>query len=158
MDKVFDVKGGVGIFDDKTLVMTKGEGILRSEDAGQTWTKVSDLTPNGRTIKVYKGVAYWLSSGGLLVSSDKGQKWSTQGSPTDATLGPWFKDENHIAAAGAKGIVESKDAGKTWTAIASLPEKFNMPKAGWFANVGWDPVHDLYYSSQMGKPTYKLER
>jgi hypothetical protein len=32
-----------------------------------------------------------------------------------------------------------------------------MPKAGWFANVDWDPSRGIFYASQMGKPTYKLE-
>lgn len=156
--KAFDAKGGAGIFDNKTLVMTTGEGILRSTDAGTTWTKVSDLTPNGRVVKVFRDVAYWLSASGLLVSSDKGATWKIQGAPTDATLGPWFKDESHIAAAGAKGVVETKDGGKTWTPVAPLPEKFALPKAGWYANVAWDPVHDIFYASQMGKPTYKWEK
>jgi photosystem II stability/assembly factor-like uncharacterized protein len=157
-DKVFDNKGGLGVFDEKTLVMTKGEGILRSTDTGATWTKVSDLTPNGRVVRIYKNVAYWLSASGLLVSSDKGATWTVQGSATTATLGPWFKDENHITGAGAKGIVETKDGGKTWNTVAPLPEKFTVPKAGWFANIGWDPVHDIFYASQMGKQTFKLER
>ncbi|HLX63014.1 MAG TPA: hypothetical protein VKX17_17215 [Planctomycetota bacterium] len=157
-DKAFDNKGGAGIFDDKTLVMTKGDGILRSTDAGATWTKISDLTPNGRVVKVFKNVAYWLSAQGLLVSSDKGATWKVQGSPTDATLGPWFKDENNIAAAGKSGAVISTDGGKTWTNVAPLPEKFALPKAGWYANVAWDPVHDIFYASQMGKPTYRLEK
>ena len=157
-EKVFDPKGGVGIFDDKTLVMTKGEGILRSTDAGATWAKISDLTPNGRVVQIYKNTAYWLSASGLLVSTDKGATWTVQGSKTDATLGPWFKDENHICAAGAKGIVETKDAGKTWTVIAPLPEKFSLARAGWFTNMGWDPARNIFYASSMGKPAYKLQR
>ncbi len=156
-DKTFDSKGGLGIFSDKILVMTKGEGIQRSTDAGATWTKVSDLTPNGRTLRVFKDVAYWLSSGGLLVSADKGATWKVQGSPTEATLGPWFKDENHIAAAGAKGIVETQDGGKTWSPVAPLPEKFSLAKAGWFCNMGWDHARNIYYASSMGKPTYRLD-
>ena len=156
-DKPFDVKGGVGIFDDKALVMTRGDGILHSTDTGATWTKVSDLTPNGRTVRVYKNVAYWLSAGGLLVSNDQGATWRVQGSPIEATLGPWFKDENHMTAAGIKGIIATQDGGKTWTAVAPLPEKFTMPKAGWFANIAWDPIHNIFYASQMGKPTYRLQ-
>ena len=156
-DKIFDIKGGVGIFDDKTLVMTKGEGILRSTDGGTTWTKVSDLTPTGRVVRVYKNVAYWLSRAGLLVSADKGATWNIQGTATEATLGPWFKDENHLAAAGMKGIVETQDGGKSWSPVAPLPEKFSMPKAGWFSNVGWDPVHNIFYASQMGKPAYRWD-
>lgn len=157
-DKLFDAKGGLGIFDDKTLVMTKADGILRSVDGGATWTKVSDLTPVGRVVRVFKNVAYWLSVKGLLVSADRGATWNLQGAPTDATLGPWFKDENHLTAAGAKGIVETLDNGKTWSPVAALPEKFTLPKAGWYCNVAWDPVHDIFYASQMGKPTYRLKR
>ena len=157
-DKIFDNKGGLGVFDGKTLVMTQGDGILRSVDQGATWTKVSDLTPSGRVVRVFKNVAYWLSAKGLLVSTDQGVTWNIQGAPSDATLGPWFKDEQHVTAAGVKGIVETLDGGKTWALVAPLPEKFTLPKAGWYCNVGWDPLHDVFYASQMGKPTYRLSR
>ena len=32
-----------------------------------------------------------------------------------------------------------------------------LPKDGWFTNVAWDPLHDTFYVSHMGKPTYRLE-
>lgn len=155
----FDRTGGVGVFDDKTLVYTmKGKGIQRSTDAGKTWAQVSDLEPWGRVVRVRKGVGYWLSRDGLLVSRDKGATWAKQGTAVDATIGPMFdpKDEKRVAAAGAKGIFLSADAGATWTKVGALPEKFSMPKAGWFANVDWDPARNVFYASQMGKGAFKL--
>jgi len=47
--------------------------------------------------------------------------------------------------------------GETWKPVGPLPEKFSMPKPGWFANVDWDPARGIFYASQMGKGTYKLE-
>jgi BNR/Asp-box repeat protein len=159
-DAEFDKTGGLGIFDDKTLVRTqKGKGIERSTDAGQTWAKVSDLQPWGRVVRVRGGVAYWLSKDGLLVSKDKGATWAKQGTAVDASIGPFFdpKDERHLSAAGPKGIFETADAGETWKPATPLPAKFDVPMAGWFTNVGWDPGRGIFYASRMGKPTYKAE-
>lgn len=158
-DPEFDKTGGLGIFDDKTLVYTeKGKGIQRSSDAGATWTKVSDLEPWGRVVRIHKGTAYWLSKDGLIVSKDKGATWSKQGAPVDASIGPMIdlKNDKHLAAAGAKGIFETSDGGESWKLVAPLPEKFDVPKAGWFTNVAWDPSRGIYYVSHMGKAGYKL--
>lgn len=155
----YDRSGGLGLFDDKTLVYTfKGKGIQRSTDAGKTWAQVSDLEPWGRVVRVRKGVGYWLSRDGLLVSRDKGATWAKQGTAVDATIGPMFdpKDEKRFAAAGAKGIFVTADSGETWKKVGPLPEKFSMPKAGWFANVDWDPARNVFYASQMGKGTFTL--
>jgi photosystem II stability/assembly factor-like uncharacterized protein len=161
-DAKFDRFGGLGIFDAKTLVRVwPGTGIERSTDAGATWTKVSDIQPNGRVVKIRDGVAYWLSADGLLVSKDKGVTWEKIGSACPGTIGPMFdpKDEKHLAIAGSKGIYESTDGGKEWKPIAALPPKFDVPKpGGWFSNVAWDPANNTYYTSRMGFPTYKLEK
>ncbi len=159
-DPEFEKTGGLGIFDEKTLVYTmKGKGIQRSTDSGKTWTKVSDLEPWGRVVRIHKGVAWWLSREGFWVSRDRGATWARQGSAVEASIGPLFdlKDEKHMAAAGAKGIFETADGGETWKAVGPLPEKFAMPKAGWFSNVDWDPARGVFYASHMGKGTFKLE-
>jgi len=159
-DPEFEKTGALGIFDEKTLVYTmKGKGVQRSTDAGKTWAKISDLEPWGRVIRIRKGVAYWLSKQGLQVSRDQGATWTLQGAAVEATIGPMFdpKDEKHFAAAGVKGIFETTDGGETWKPLGPLPEKFSMPKPGWFANVDWDPSRGIFYASQMGKGTYKLE-
>jgi photosystem II stability/assembly factor-like uncharacterized protein len=161
-DREFDRTGGLGIFDAKTLVYTqKGKGIQRSTDGGAAWTKVSDLEPIGRVALVHKGTAYWLAREGLVVSKDRGTTWSVLGKPVAATIGPMIdpRNDKRIAAAGAKGVFRSDDGGETWTTVtAALPKGFNMPRDGWYANVAWDPVHDVFYASMMGKATYRLER
>lgn len=160
-DAEFDRTGGLGIFDAMTLVYTqKGKGIQRSTDGGQTWVKVADREPIGRVVRVYKATAYWLAKEGLLISNDLGKTWSVQGQPVDASIGPFFdvKDDKHMVVAGGKGIFRTTDGGKTWKLVATLPAVFDaMPKAGWFSNVAWDPVHDVFYASRMGKPTFRLD-
>jgi photosystem II stability/assembly factor-like uncharacterized protein len=159
-DPEFDKSGGLGIFDEKTLVYTqKGKGIHRSTDAGRTWTKISDLEPIGRVVQVLNKTAYWLGKEGLLISNDNGASWKVQGKPVEASIGPMLdpKNEKHIVVAGVKGIFRTTDGGETWTKVATLPAGADIPKAGWYSNVAWDPVHDIFYVSKMGKPTYRLE-
>jgi photosystem II stability/assembly factor-like uncharacterized protein len=159
-DPEFDKTGGLGIFDAKTLVYTQcGKGIQRSTDAGRTWTKVSDLAPIGRLVLGHKGMAYWLGKEGLLVSNDKGASWKIQGRGVDASIGPMLdpRNENHIVVAGVKGIFRTTDGGETWNTVATLPAGADIPKAGWYSNVAWDPIGDVFYVSKMGKPTYRFE-
>ena len=162
----------VGIFNSKSLLASKGDGILRSEDSGATWTKVSDLTPSGRVLCVFKGVGYWLSRKGMLVSKDNGVTWKVQGSLLEAAWGPFFgKDEKEIAVVGKagkeSGIWRSNDAGETWKFIAPFPDFGRDSKpdwtdskqwaAGWFFNFGWDPKRNVFYASRMGHPTFAFE-
>ena len=160
----------VGIFNSKTFVASKGAGILRSTDGGATWTQVSDRTPTGRTLCIFKGVGYWVSREGLLVSKDQGVTWKLQGSAMEAAWGPFFgKNERQIAVGGRvgseAGFWETKDAGATWKLAAPFPEfdKVGPPDwapskqwaAGWFTNFGWDPIGNIFYASRMGHPTLK---
>lgn len=161
-DAAFDRVGGLGIFDDKTLVRTwPGHGIERSTDAGVTWAKISDLQPSGRVVKVHKGVAYWLCPEGLLTSKDKGATWEKLGDRCPGSIGPMFDPTNdqRLAIAGADGIFQTADAGKTWTLVTKLPPKFDVPKpGGWFTNVAWDPANEIFYVSKMGLPTFRLTK
>lgn len=156
----FERSGGLGIFDARTLVYTmEGKGIQRSTDAGRTWTRVSDLEPRGRVVRVVKGVGWWLSREGLLASEDRGATWSPRGVPVDASIGPWIDpaDLRHVAVAGARGIFETTDGGASWLRVAGLPEGFDLPKDGWYSTVAWDPGQGIFYSSRMSRPTYKLQ-
>jgi len=160
-DAEFDRTGGLGVFDAKTLVYTqKGKGIQRSTDAGKTWAKISDLEPIGRVAPVYKGTACWLAKEGLVIGMESGAKWTVQGKPGgrfDRSLYR-LKNTKRIVVAGAKGIFRSNDGGENWNLVAKLPPGIEKcPKAGWYANVAWDSVHDVFYASLMGKPTFRLE-
>jgi photosystem II stability/assembly factor-like uncharacterized protein len=165
MGKNWNLKGkafaAVGIFDASTLVATreKEKGIFRSADGGDTWQKVAEMQPAGRDIRMFRGVAYWTSAEGLLVSKDQGKTWAVQGAPLECSFGPYFgKDEKHLVVVGKKGFFETTDGAQTWQHAAPLPPGFSVQMPGWFLNVGWDPNADVFYASTMGKPAYKWQR
>ncbi len=129
---------------------------------------------------VFEGTCYWLGEKGLLHSSDKGATWSVEGDPIQipslngpnlpgrtglfaappAAWGPYFgKDARQIVAVGKGGIFETTDAGKHWQAVGTLPAELkDLDRPGWFLNFAFDPVHNIFYASRMGKPTYKFQR
>jgi hypothetical protein len=67
------------------------------------------------------------------------------------------RDEKRIVVAGINGIFRSTDGGETWTLVATLPAGSDIPKPGWYSNVAWDPLHEIFYVSKMGKPMFRFE-
>jgi hypothetical protein len=71
----------LGVGDANTwLLGTQGDGMWRTEDAGATWTKVTDscIEHGGGTIYYAKtGSLYASSVDGLLRSNDNGKTWET---------------------------------------------------------------------------------
>ena len=144
-----------GLFDAMTLMsFSKTDGLVRSTDGGQSWGKASDQKLAAPVMVLFKGVGYWLGENGLLVSKDKGATWSVAAAlPKGAALGPMFgADESHMVVGCPDGLYESKDAAKTWTLVAPPAPQIKVMKNGQWANYGWDPVHNIFYASQMMKP------
>ena len=165
MGKSWKLKGkafaSVGIFDAKIFVATKEkqQGIFRTTDGGDSWSKVSELQAAGRDIRIFKDVAYWASSKGLLVSKDRGKTWTIQGKEVECSFGPYFgKDEKHIVVVGKEGFHYTANGGRDWKKAAPLPPDYRVMMPGWFLNFGWDPHADILYASCMGKPAYKYQR
>ena len=147
----------VGIFDKNVLIASKGKGLLRSDDAGGAWTGVSDIEPAGRVMRVHKGIGYWTTDRGLLVSKDQGRTWAIAGTPVSAVFGPYFgKTAEHMVVVGKQGWHETHDGGATWQVVAPLPPEFNVGLVG--PNYAWDPTANIFYASSMGKDTFKYER
>ena len=150
---------GVGLFDYKTLVSSnlKGEGIVRSIDGGQTWQKVSEERLAGPVMVVFRRTGYWLGESGLLVSRDMGASWTSVGPlPKGASVGPMFgKDPRQIVVGAADGLYESNNGGRTWALVAPLAPDIKVLKWGRYGTYGWDPIHNIFYASQMSKPAYR---
>ncbi len=130
-DPEFERSGGLGIFDANTLVYTQRDrGIQRSTDAGKSWTKVSDIKPVGRVVRVLNGRAYWLGSESLYVSDDQGVTWKTQGGRVEASIGPLLDpaNEKRMVVAGVQGIFQTTDGAETWSKVATLPKGADIPK------------------------------
>jgi hypothetical protein len=107
-----------------------------------------------------EGVGYWCTAQGLAVSRDKCQTWNVAGPLKGATHGPYFgKEAKHLVVGSKDGLLESKDGGATWEKAAPLPAGFEIRDSGQsYANFAWDPQHDVFYASTMGKPTYRWRR
>jgi photosystem II stability/assembly factor-like uncharacterized protein len=153
---------GAGLFNRNILVTSdlQGAGIVRSTDGGVTWGKVSDEPLAAPVMVQFKRVGYWLGEHGLLASRDQGASWRVVAPlPGGAAVGPLFgADERHIVVGTPDGLYESKDAGKTWSLVAPLAPEITVLKYGKYATYGWDPVHNIFYASQMAKPGYRLRR
>ncbi len=158
----------IGIIGPRTYVASKGDGTLRSVDGGATWTKVSKITPTGRTLCMFNQVAYWIAPEGLLFSLDRGYSWHYSGSPMEAVWGPFFGvDETQIAVVGRKGkdlgIWRTDNSTKTWKFAASFPgyalnaspnlTPYVDGGAGWGYCFGWDWKSHVFYTSNLNFPT-----
>ena len=150
----------IGIFDDNIMVTNDPQGLIRSQDKGKTWIRAATFKPISRVMRVYQGNGWWISENGLVTSKDKGLTWNKVGSAVIGSLGPYFDpaDAKHVLVGGSKGFFETTDGAMTWNHIADLPEGFDVPRPGWFTNIGWDPKAKILYASRMGKPAFKLQR
>jgi photosystem II stability/assembly factor-like uncharacterized protein len=159
---VSEDRGGismVGALDGTTLIYSKGDGIHRSTDAGINWTQVSTANPQTRIPVLFKGAHYLGTATGLLISTDRGATWRSQGAAVNIWQGPYFgRDEKEIAVVGKEGVHITRNAGKTWARATDLKPKeagfFFSPN--WFGCYAWDPVNQVLYASSMGNPVYRL--
>ncbi len=99
-----------------------GRSVLRSTDAGASWTRVKsppinyiDIATRGRTIVVIGG------AGLVMRSEDGGETWREQWLPTQATLiNVAFAGERIVMIAVLDGtLLRSTDAGQSWATIPS---------------------------------------
>ena len=93
-------------------------GLIRSEDAGKTWTSVSELgradfhalEPSGDRL-----VASLFQQAEVLVSGDEGKTWDTRTAPMPLVaieVDP--NDPQAWVASSERGIYVSEDGGETW--------------------------------------------
>jgi len=150
----------LGALNASTLIYSKDDGIHRSTDTGETWTKVWPANPRTRIPVLFRGAHYLGATNGLLVSKDLGATWREQGVPVNIWLGPFFgRDEKEMLVVGKEGAFVTKNAGETWTRVASLKPKERgfLFTPHWFGCYAWDPINNILYASAMGNPVYKME-
>jgi photosystem II stability/assembly factor-like uncharacterized protein len=116
------------VFDGQTAVVAAVKGkdnpkarLLRSTDGGKTFRPCGDYSPVGRDSaqalpRWRDGTLHWLTDGGLIATTDKGQTWEKVGDVPGALYGPVFgKDGKHLLVLTKAGVVESTDGGASWS-------------------------------------------
>ena len=92
-------------------------GLIRSADAGRTWTSISLLGKSDfHALRIAHGLVYGYDSSGeaLMVSSDEGKTWDTRAKLTlfDFAVDPESADT--LIGTTATTLLRSADRGKTW--------------------------------------------
>jgi len=142
-DKFFDVDPlGEKVF----LALGYGNKIVRTEDAGQTWS-VSAKAPARRSLTrlTFVGEKGWgVGHGGNLVgTSDAGKTWTNLESPTDVSLFDvdFVNDQRGFAVGDTSSLVRTDDGGKTWRA-----EKIAMSNIGVREDMSLAIEDPIFYS------------
>jgi hypothetical protein len=103
-------------------------GLIRSNDAGKTWTSVSELgTADFHAIERAgdRLVGGLFGQAQVLVSGDGGRSWETRAAPrplVDLEVDPG--DPARWIASTADGVYFSRDEGGTWRAIDPTPNSY----------------------------------
>jgi hypothetical protein len=128
-------------------------GLISSDDAGKTWTSVSELgTADFHAIEVSgdRLIGGLYGQAQVLVSGDDGRSWDTRSAPrplVDLEVDP--SDATKWIASTADGLYLSRDEGGTWRAIDPTPNSY-LAWAAPAALYRLDPGGPLMRSSDGG--------
>jgi Sortilin, neurotensin receptor 3, len=129
-------------------------GLIRSEDAGKTWSSVSELgkadfhaiETSGDTI-----VAALFGQSQVFVSEDGGRNWATKTAPLPVVameVDP--SDALRWIASTQSGIFRTTDGGETWREVESIPNvRFAWAEGSDLYRI--DPGGDVKVSSDRGE-------
>lgn len=154
---VFDARTAV-VAADKSKTRPQAE-LLRTVDAGKTWTHCETARPVGRGSpqalpKWYDGTLYWLTEGGLISTDNAGESWKTVSTIRGAKYGPIFGDsKKQLFVLTNDGVVQSTDSGATWSEPIPLPGEVKGHGLTW---LDYDPHGGHLYLMRMGSDLYRL--
>jgi hypothetical protein len=151
----------LGVLDGKTLLRgNPNEDIIESSnDAGGTWSQVTNYRTLTREAVHYGRNVYWATANGVVVTSN-GKDWNLTGTGAEgACFGPYFgSSEQEFVVVTEKNFLKTEDGGKTWNPIAKFfmaPGVFrNLKEVCYF---GWDSKHNILYASGCGASVYQLK-
>jgi hypothetical protein len=155
--------GPAWIFDGDTAVVARMKTkeqpkavLLRTTDGAKTFQPCGDYAAHALP-RWHDGKLYWLVEGALLSTADKGEHWTKISDLKDGRFGPIFgKDAKHLFVLTGAGIVESTDAGKSWSNPMAPPKELKgVSTLTWLE---YEPKNDVLYIMKMGSELYKMSR
>jgi hypothetical protein len=150
--------------DHRRVFTFNSEFILRSIDAGRTWTDTTAFNPDPSKPDEWRGTGWngWvcnevrfnpyapsqlvvqmMDAGRAWISDNDGLSWRFAQTDTHPWLGGnalAFTRDGHIYGTTGQfgqvnGITRSRDGGRTWESLAGTPR--GLPGMGWSGNQGW---------------------
>ena len=116
---------------DTVLICRTGDGIYRSMDNAQTWSKAVDISGSSfrgfavsRTVIFSRGYLGTYNDDNALVSNDYGLTWDVINEDVDSIVAGIYADNENVVAFGTSHMAISKDKGLSWSFIDNsfLPE------------------------------------
>jgi len=119
-----------------------GNGIFRSTDGGQLWRPTSTglqsmsieqilLSPGSASDRMAFSRSRVLGQGNLYRSSDGGATWERLGVDLSlVAMSPEFDRDGVLMGVSADQVVVSRDRGKTWEPVGSVPEGDSITRLG----------------------------
>ncbi len=101
-------------------------GIYRSQDAGETWTRISTIGPSGTPLVAASGTILWqgLWGSGVVRSTDHGASWNAPVKPVNSAI--IELPGKRLAGYANSQVMISADDGVSWTAFGPpIPFKPN---------------------------------
>jgi photosystem II stability/assembly factor-like uncharacterized protein len=101
-------------------------GIYRSQDAGETWTRISTIGPSGTPLVATSGTILWqgLWGSGVVRSTDRGTTWNAPIKPVNSVIVEL--PAKRLAGYADSQVMISSDDGVTWTTFGpKIPFKPN---------------------------------
>jgi photosystem II stability/assembly factor-like uncharacterized protein len=128
-------------------------GLIESTDGGRTWTSISLLGQadfhvlRSRGRRVY---GFDSTNGRLLVSRDGGRTWSQRSIPGPLIdLGVHPQRPSHVVAATERGLITSRDEGRSWRTLGNGVGLLAWPSEGRLLLV--DGAGQVHASQDLGK-------
>jgi hypothetical protein len=109
-------------------------GLIESRDAGRTWQPISLLGEADFHVLRSKGdrvYGFDSSNGRLMLSGDRGRTWTERTPPgalLDLAVDP--SQPHHFVASGERGLLASRDEGRTWRPLGESIGLLAWPTPG----------------------------
>jgi photosystem II stability/assembly factor-like uncharacterized protein len=92
-------------------------GIYRTKDGGESWTRVAPYGPPGPPLRTSNGMIYWAAPGHLMRSTDRGATWSMIPIEGLRPNRPVEMENGNLVVVGQSTLLVSADGGVTWKPV-----------------------------------------